>query len=576
MNWIAAKKLYPYIIPYRRQFFFAIFIGLLFALTSGLPAVLGKYLIDDGFVKKNISLLTWSCVAIVVLYIINGFFRYIHYYLLIFYGEKVCADIQIALQQKFMDLSLAYHSENDSGANLSKVINDVNNIKVGLLMVADILREPFTAIALLGWIIYLDWKLTLLVIVLAPILALTLKQFGKSIRKYSHQQQETLENLTSTFKETLDGVRIIQGYNLQQHMKQRLMRVVDNYLTSRRKIITRQESAGPVSDWLGAIAFTIAAFYIGVQIIEDKSTLGNFVSFIAALGILQKPVKKVQDAYVRLQPSFVAAERILRVLENPQVVTDKPASRAFNRNFNNISFKDISFRYPHASSDSLSNINLDVNRGEVIAFVGTSGSGKSTLVNLLARFMDPTSGCIFVDGVDIREFRLKDLRSNVALVTQDVFLFNDTIAENIRAGSPVSVEKTIQAAELANANKFIEAKPNKFESTVGERGSSLSGGEKQRVSIARAIYKDAPILILDEATSALDSASEVEVQKGLDELMHGRTTFVIAHRLSTVMRADRILVMEHGKIIESGTHRELIQMGGKYSELESLQLRSFD
>ncbi|MBX9768175.1 MAG: ABC transporter ATP-binding protein/permease [Bdellovibrionales bacterium] len=496
--------------------------------------------------------------------------------------ERILVQVQKDLQAKYLRLSQSFHSQHDSGSAISKTINDVSAIQWGLNTVADVIREPLLVVFLLAWIIYLDWKLTILLAVVTPIMIVVLGSLGRSVRKYSRGQQETLEKLTSTLKETLDGLKVIQSFRLEEEMKQRLMIVVDSYLHARRKIISRQESAGPITEFVGVVAFAGAAFYIGVEIIHDRATVGSFVSYIAALGMLQNPIKKIQDGYIRLQQTVASVDRIFEVLTDPREVPESANPKTFPENWDKIDFKDVSFQYHDRSI--IKGINFSVRRGEVIAMVGESGSGKSTLMNLLERFIDPSSGAILIGGVDIRDFRISDLRSHIALVTQDVFLFNDSLETNIQMGNlaaPIGtrivnddvISKKIQdAIQLSNAAEFIEKRHLGLQSKAGERGTLLSGGERQRISIARAIFKNAPILILDEATSALDSASELEVQKGLDRLMEGRTTFVIAHRLSTVLNADRILVLDQGRVVESGTHDELLSKEGLYWKYVNLQM----
>jgi ATP-binding cassette subfamily B protein/subfamily B ATP-binding cassette protein MsbA len=356
-------------------------------------------------------------------------------------------------------------------------------------------------------------------------------------------------------------------------MERRLDVTLDKYLDHRSKIIAREEIAGPVSEFVGALIFAGISIYIADQIIGGQASIGTFLSFIAAVGQFSPPVKKLQDAYIRLQPTVAATQRLFAILEDESEVPQSKSLAPFPEKFSDIRFENVSFAYKKGSKAStLSNINLTVRRGEIVALVGESGSGKSTLVNLLERFFDPTVGRISVGGIPIDEIDLKELRRNIALVTQDVFLFNESIERNIRAGDLGRAGGSVEeCARSANALEFIQNTESGFQTSAGDRGARLSGGERQRISIARALYKDAPILILDEATSALDSASEVEVQKGLDRLMRDRTVFVIAHRLSTVVNADRILVLKDGKIVEQGRHDELLDRRGPYYNFYQLQ-----
>ena len=328
--------------------------------------------------------------------------------------------------------------------------------------------------------------------------------------------------------------------------------------------------AGPVTEFIATILILGIIVYMGFEAAADRVTLGDFVAYATALLQINGPIKKIQESYVRVQETVVAAQRAFSILEDPNEVPQSDSLKPFPKDWKTITYQNVSFSY--GKDQILKSVNLIIQRGEMIAFVGASGSGKSTIVNLLERFFDPTQGEILVDQTPIREINLKDLRANVALVTQDVFLFSDTIERNIWAGDfSKPREGVIAAAKSANAHNFIMRTPLGYENRVGDRGNLLSGGEKQRVSIARAIFKDSPILILDEATSALDSQSEVEVQKGLDELMQGKTAFVIAHRLSTISRAHKIVVMKAGEIVEIGTHQSLLQTTGEYHSLHQLQ-----
>lgn len=563
------KKLWPYLRPYRFSLIIVFTFGVLMSGAYSFTGHMPKGLLDQGLINKDIEFLKKFCFQIVGLMCLYAFLRFIHFYLLKVTIEKVTTQIQKDLQSKYMSLNLGFHSTSDSGGHISKVINDVSNLQQGLVMFADLVREPFLILFCLGSLLNQDWRFTLALLLLLPLIVL-LKQIARSVKKYSYSQQESLERFTSELKETLDGLRVIQSFNLENEMRTRMQKVVDVYLHARKKIISRQEGAGPVTDILGAFILGASALYFGIQIKEGQSTPGEFFSVATFLGLINTPIKKVQDAYVRVQPTLASIDRIWKVFENNQVVLQPETPKSFPKEWSSIEFKNVSFSY--GKNKVLNRVSLKVKKGEIIALVGESGSGKSTMVNLLERFIDPSEGEVCIDNISIKDFDLKELRSNISLVTQDVFLFNDTISRNIQSGNFdkefISPEK---AAELANATAFIDKKPQKIQNTVGDRGGLLSGGEKQRISIARAIYKNAPILILDEATSALDSASELEVQKGLDRLIEGRTTFIVAHRLSTVISADRIIVLKHGNIVEEGTHKSLIEKNGHYKRFYEIQ-----
>ena len=524
------------------------------------------------------SLLVWAIPAsFVILYFLNGVSRYIHMFLMRYTGDRVASDLRQQLMDKYLRLNLTFHNNYNAGSGglLSRTMNDIYIVQASTGIMADFIREPLLAILLLSYMIYVDWQITLAIFLVAPLLIVFLRNLARSLRKYGNRHQEVLEGLTSTLKEALDGVRVIQSFNLEKKLNDDFEQKTDAYLETRKKIVAREEVSGPVSEIIGSVIFAGMAYYFGTGVLDKTSSPGEFLSFVAAMGFMQKPIKKVQDAFIRLQQTVVSVDRITSVLKDDRTVKEKNPPKPFPKDWKEIHFNDLEFSY--GEDTILNRFNLKVKRGEVIALVGSSGSGKSTLMNLLSRFFDPSRGKISIDGKSIDEFSLSELRKNIALVTQDVFLFNDSIKNNILFGNlerNTSSDQYEEAAQTANAKDFVEILPQKFETLVGERGGRLSGGEKQRVSIARAVYKDAPILVLDEAPSALDSVSEVEVQKGLEKLMQGRTVFIIAHRLSTIKSADRIIVLKKGQLIEQGTHEELLSQQGEYFHFHQLQTES--
>lgn len=540
------------------------------------PSMIAHFPFLAGLTREKIAMVLPF--ALPVLYALIGIVRYTHYVLLNYTAERVTAGLRMDMVRKIMRLNLTYHGslERGSGGLISRVFSDTTLLQQGLNFYVDLLREPVQLVVFIGTLLFLDWKLTLYVIVFLPFFLLVTKQVSRSLRKYGAFGRESMEDLTATLKESVDGIRVVQSFNLEREMESRFKRFMTEYLQTAKSIIKREQAVSPFNEFM--ISFLVAAFaYYSIhQVLFHNANGAAFIGFFAAAGLMQESIKKLQDAGVKIQQSIVANQRVFDVIESTSEVPEPVQPKPFPRDWKTITFKDVTFGYGH--EQTLHGINLIVRRGEVIALVGESGSGKSTMVNLLERFYDPTGGQILIDDTPLDQISLKELRNNVALVTQDVFLFRDTIARNIQAGN---FEKTSDRAEAdriaeaaaksANAHSFISSTPQGYSNQVGERGSFLSGGEKQRVSIARAIYKDAPILILDEATSALDSVSEMEVQKGLQHLMAGRTAFVIAHRLSTVFSADRILVMKKGAIVEQGTHASLLDAKGEYARFFQLQ-----
>jgi ATP-binding cassette subfamily B protein/subfamily B ATP-binding cassette protein MsbA len=571
---VEIKRILRELTHYKKHLIIVAISGLLMAACDTVSVNLIKG-VFDGLQFGKVDVIKSSFGWIILFAFLKGVSRYIHLFNMNYTAELVAQHLRQKLQMKFMRLNLSFHNNYASGSGglISRILNDIVIIFHGLRMFADFFREPFLFFGLLGTLFYLNWRLTLSILIVLPLILWFLRQLSRSIKKYSIKGQEDLEKITSTIKESLDGVRIIQSFNLEDEMARKFTSESQDFLHSRRKIHSLIEVSGPVTEFVMTLVIFSILLYMTLEISAGRATYGDFMSYVAALLTLSAPVKKIQESFVRIQETSVAARRVFSLLDEQSEVPQAAQTFPFPKNWKKIEFRNVSFRY--GDHWVLRHVNLTVNRGQVIAFVGASGSGKSTLVNLLERFFDPTEGEILVDETPITKIDLKELRSHIALVTQDVFLFSDTIEKNVWAGDFSKAKDRVElVAQRANAHDFILRMPKAYQSRVGDRGNLLSGGEKQRISIARAFFKDAPILILDEATSALDSQSEIEVQKGLDLLMEGRTAFVIAHRLSTVAKADRIYVMRAGQVVESGTHQELLEKHGEYAKLHSLQFLS--
>lgn len=565
------RRLIMELAPYRMNVIWVALGGLVMSLATGQVAVMFKSLIDNLQSGTQTDILR-SGAIIVALTVVGAVARYVHLYLMNVTSEYVAQSLRSQLQTKFMTLNLSFHNKYASGSGglLSRILNDINWIQQGLRLVADLFREPVLLVFLVVWLFILNWKLTLWIVFVFPVILQGLRRLAKSVNKYGHRGQQGLEKVSATVKETLDGVRVIQSFNLEKEMQKRFGAEFNDYIAARKKIHSRMEIAGPVSEVVGTLIGLGILLYMAFEISEGRATYGDFASYVAALLMLNKPLKTLQDAWVRLQETLVAASRVFELVDEKSEVPQTGPGWPFPADWQEIEFRNVSFQYDHVRV--LSDVSFKVKRGETIAFVGASGSGKSTLVNLLERFYDPTEGEILIDGKRLRDFDLKSVRQNIALVTQDVYLFRDTVENNIRAGDFSRDRSGVEpAARSANAHDFIMRSEGGYQAMVGERGNLFSGGEKQRISIARAIFKNAPILILDEATSALDSASEQEVQKGLDHLMEGRTSLVIAHRLSTVAQADRIIVLREGRIVEQGTQAQLLERKGDFFGLYQIQ-----
>jgi ATP-binding cassette, subfamily B, bacterial MsbA len=567
------KMLWPELRLYGKRLAVVIFMGVCISGLKALtPELLGRlpkaWEAGDRVAAYQIPIMiagAWMLAAIL---------RYFHVYGMLYISELVALNQRRKLMNKYLSLNLGFFQNfvRGSGGLISRMLNDITIIQSGFQKIADIVREPFMVMFSFGYLLYIDWRLTLFILAALPLITAVMRSFARSVRKYSKQNQESMEDLTQVLKESLDGTRIVQSFNLQNEMRERFEAKAQDLLRSKKKMISREEASGPVSETMASIFVCLLLIYIGQQALKSHLTIGDFLSFTFAIGLLSDSAKKVQAGFIKMQGAAVALERLKGILDEESIVPQVSEPKPFPEHWSEVEFRNVSFRYDN--TDVLRKVNLKIKRGEQVALVGSSGAGKSTLINLLPRFFDPTEGEILIGGVPIDDMRLDEIRSKVALVTQDVFLFSDSVKRNIWSGDFAKAATEIEsAAKLANAHEFISHNPDGYEARVGERGSRFSGGEKQRISIARAIFKNAPILILDEATSALDSESELEVQKGLDSLMRGRTALVIAHRLSTISKCDRIIVMEKGEIVEEGSHDILMSAKGAYFKFFQLQSR---
>lgn len=564
------RLLKPEIEKYKSQIIIAFLIALPLSLTASGISKIMKVAVDDVLsLKSSPSVMLY----LPVIYFVRGATRYFLNINMRQTAEGMTALVRKRALEKLLSLNLSFHttSETGTGGLMSRVLNDIGNLREGLLLLFNLFIEPFVAIVILVTMFINDWRLTLICLAVSPIFIYVMRKTSKSLKKYGHRNQNQMEKLTSTVKESLDGIRVIQSFNLEEEQNRRFYEQTKVYIEQQNKIISRETLASPINEFVAALLVAGLFIFQTYSISQANSTTGTFFSFLFLAGLLQEPIKKIQDSIVRLQQTIVTCERLEDLLNSKQVVEEVEDPLPFPTDWKTIEFKKIRFSY--GNETILRDIDLTVNRGQQIALVGSSGSGKSTFVNLLPRFFDPQEGQILIDGVDLKQFSLKDLRKNIALVTQDVFLFNDSVESNIAAGDLTKDRALVKgASQKAHAEQFINIQPKGYDTSVGDRGGRFSGGEKQRISIARAIFKDAPLLILDEATSALDTVSELEVQKGLQSLMENRTSFVIAHRLSTVRQADRILVMKQGEIVEQGKHSELLDLKGEYYHFYQTQL----
>jgi len=565
-------RLLKFLKPYRIKLLFAMICMSLMAATNGATAFLVKPFLDKIFFEKNATMLYMIPAGVILLYLFKGVFDYLQAYLMGYVGQKIITDIRNLLFNCLQRQPLAFFDKTPTGVSISRVMNDVNLIQS---TVSDaftaILKDALTIVGLIGVVFYRDWVLAIIAFIVLPFAAYPIVVFGKKLRKISTKTQRSIAALTNFLHEIITGQRIVKAFSMEEYENRRFHKeneTLFNIVLKRYKI---RALSSPIMEALGGIAIAVIIWYGGREVISGHSTPGNFFSFTAALLMLYEPIKSLNKENHNIQQGLAASQRVFEIIDREPEIPEKPGAIELENVQGFIEFKGVFFKYEDKMV--LRNINLKINKNEVLAVVGQSGVGKTTLANLIPRFYDVTDGSIEVDGIDIREVTLSSLRKNIALVTQDVILFNDTIKNNIAYGVPQDPKRIEEAAAMAYAHDFIVRLPKGYDTNIGEKGVRLSGGEKQRIAIARAFYKNAPILILDEATSSLDVASEVEVQKAVDNLMKGRTTIIIAHRLSTVMGADRIVVLESGTIVQEGSHRKLIEADGPYKRLYELQFK---
>lgn len=532
-------------------------------------------LLQRGLALLPGEIITQVSLALVLLTLFKGLCLYYANYSMGYVGQSVVTDLRIRLFDHVLDQSMAFFSLTSTGRLMSRVGNDVEQVQEAVsLSLGELVRETVLLVAFISFVISLDWRLALLSVLIAPLaLSLTLVM-GKRIRAVSVRSREDTATINDQLQQSITGIRIIKAFGMEAHEGKSFRKNCGRLFRSNMKAAAILFLNSPAMESLAMVAFLPLLYYAHYYIADRTLTLGFFGGSIYALFRMYDPIRKLSRLHVQFQRALASGSRIVDLLDRHQEIKDRPGAFVLDGIRDSIEFRDVSFSYGDQDGEAgvLHNINLKVRRNQVIALVGSSGSGKSTLVGLLPRFYDPTSGSILIDGKDIRDFTQSSLRRQIAIVTQETFLFNDTVRNNIAYGDMSASDDRIQeAARAALADDFIRQLPMNYLTPIGERGQRLSGGERQRISIARAILRNAPILILDEATSALDSESEKLVQQALANLMLDRTTFVIAHRLSTIRNADLILVLEHGRIAESGTHESLMENEGPYRKFFRLQ-----
>jgi len=567
------KKIISLVSEYWPKLLLAAFCMVVVAGANGAMALMVKPVMDDIFINQNKDMLLLIPGIAILIFFLKGAGSYGSEYLMNYIGEKIIRFFRESLYEKITDLPISFIHKEKTGALMSRITNDVNIVK-GMVSTAviNVFRDSFSVIAFLFVIFYRDWQLALGAFVVLPLAFYPIVLFGRRVRKFSTGTQETMADLNSFLHETFAGSKIIKIFNLQKFEKERFKEKTKILFRLEMKKVVARALSSPIMEFLGGLGIAFIIWFGGMRVINGTSTPGTFFSFLTAVMMLYDPVKKLSGLNNTIQEGVAAATRVFDVLEEESSIVEKENPEILEGRTFDIEFDHVSFSYNENEAPALNHINLKVAPGEVLALVGMSGGGKTSLVNLVPRLYDVTEGAVRVGGKNIKEFSIKSLRDHISIVTQEPILFNESVKENIRYGKMDATDLEIEnAAKAAYAYDFIQGFPKGFDTIIGELGSRLSGGEKQRLCIARALIKDAPILILDEATSALDSQAERVVQKALENLMKGRTSFVIAHRLSTIGYASRIILLKNGVIKEEGTHDELMALKGEYFKLQSLQ-----
>ncbi|KVG41080.1 lipid A export permease/ATP-binding protein MsbA [Burkholderia ubonensis] len=565
------KRLWPYIKPLLGIVLLAVVtMGVVAATEAGIPALL-KPLLDHGFGAHGSDRAKWYVpVAVIGLALVRGVSQYASGYLLSYVSNRILLQLRLEMFQRMIHTSASFFQRETASTVINAIVFEVNQILSVLTgVMVTLVRDSMTVIFLLGYLFYLNWRLTLIVAVILPGIGWLVSKINRRLRRLNREHQTLTNDLSYIVEETVGGYKVVKVHNGEPYEIDRFTAMSKRLRGYAMRMTVSGGLAQPITQFLASIALAVVITIAVVQSSNDQTTVGGFVAFVTSMLLVISPLKHLIDVNQPLQRGMTAAELIFGLIDEP--AEPQGGGRPLPHARGEIEFRGVTFDYGAAERPTLDRISFKVAPGEMVALAGPSGSGKTTLVNLLPRFFDPTGGAVLLDGVPIADYDIHALRSQMAMVSQDVVLFNDTIAANVAYGQTPDRARVQAALEAANLADAVAAMPDGLDTVVGGNGMRLSGGQRQRLAIARAIYKDAPILILDEATSALDSESERHVQAALERLMEGRTTLVIAHRLSTIERADRILVLEAGKIAEEGSHDELLRHGGLYAHLHRIQ-----
>lgn len=565
------KRIWPYVKEYKGKAIFAFLCSIPLAAIKAYQAYLIKPVFDKGFGQGASAEEAFKLAALIfVLALINYPFRYLHFYGMKMTMERITSELRKLIYKKFQSIPVSYYSGNKAGEMLSKTISDTLLFSESFKHALDIVREPITAVLLLGVAFYHDYQLTLSIFIIVPLFVFVFNTTGKLIRKYTASMQEYVGQMTHDLTEGVMGQKVVKAFNLQKYVQKRFDDSQNSYLKFRAKHVSIEEHAHPLVETIGALMFAGIIVFAHHRISRGHLTTGAFVSFIGAMAMIMDPIRKYSNANVKINTAKAAGDRIFSILDHED--EDDFGKIELTDFKESIEFKNISFSYGDA--EVLKDFSLKIKKGERVGLVGLSGSGKSTLINLILRLYNVTKGEILIDGINIKDYTLKSLRDQFALVSQDIFLFNDTIRENILVGKNRSTAEINHALEVSYAREFIEKMPEGLDTHIGDRGLKLSGGQCQRLTIARAFLSQAPIYLFDEATSALDNESEKIVQAALDKVAGSQTVIAVAHRLSTIQDYDKIVVMKEGRKVEEGSHQELIAKAGEYQKLYELSQKA--
>lgn len=566
------KRIYQYFRPHKMKIAYALMASVLVSATDGASAYIVKHVLDDIFIDKNMIMLKLIPLAIICIYTVRCVARFCQIYLMQSSGQYAIKAIREELFAKMIKFPMSYYDSNETGTMMARIVNDANNMQSAIPAVVRIFRDSLTVVSLIGVVLYQNLKLGSLIFLALPFVILIISKSGKKIKKYSRKEQERVGIVATALQESFSGIRVVKAFANEGKEIKKFNFLNDKEIHFKLKKLLVSAINSPLMETVAGYAVAGIVLFGGLEVIKGHTTPGTFFSFVAAFGMMFEPFKKIVTDNNTVQTANAAAERIFAVLDEGNEILDNDGTKECDAGNKDIELKDVTFRYRTSEEDILDHVNISVKPGMTVALVGSSGAGKSTIASIIPRFYDVTGGSITIGGVDIREFKVHSLRKNIGIVSQEPFLFNDTVANNIAYGVENATQEDIRkAAESAYATGFINELPEKYDTFIGERGDRLSGGQKQRLTIARALLLNPPVLILDEATSALDTESERIVQKALTNLMQGRTSFVIAHRLSTILNADMIVVMDKGRVESVGKHQELLEKSEIYSNLCRLQ-----